>query len=46
MENKIRIALVDDHTLFRSGLKALLSRQADFEVVGEASSSLSKLSPI
>ena len=40
MENKIRIALVDDHTLFRSGLKALLSRQADFEVVGEASDGL------
>ena len=29
----IRILLVDDHTLFRSGLKALLSRQDDFEVV-------------
>ena len=36
----IRILLVDDHTLFRSGLKALLSRQADFEVVGEASDGL------
>ncbi len=33
---KIRIALIDDHTLFRSGLKALLSRQNDFEIVGEA----------
>ena len=36
----IRILLVDDHTLFRSGLKALLSRQADFENVGEASDGL------
>lgn len=36
----IRILLVDDHTLFRSGLKALLSRQADFEIVGEASDGL------
>ncbi len=36
----IRILLVDDHTLFRSGLKALLLRQADFEVVGEASDGL------
>lgn len=36
----IRILLVDDHTLFRSGLKALLSRQPDFEVVGEASDGL------
>lgn len=36
----IRILLVDDHTLFRSGLKALLSRQADFEIVGETSDGL------
>lgn len=36
----IRILLVDDHTLFRSGLKALLSRQPDFEIVGEASDGL------
>ena len=36
----IRILLVDDHTLFRSGLKALLSRQADFEVVSEAADGL------
>ncbi len=36
----IRILLVDDHTLFRSGMKALLSRQSDFEVVGEASDGL------
>ena len=36
----IRILLVDDHTLFRSGLKELLSRQADFEIVGEASDGL------
>lgn len=37
---KIRIALIDDHTLFRSGLKALLSRQSDFEIVGEAADGL------
>ena len=36
----IRILLVEDHTLFRSGLKALLSRQPDFEIVGEASDGL------
>lgn len=36
----VRILLVDDHTLFRSGLKALLSRQTDFEVAGEASDGL------
>ncbi|MBN3003542.1 MULTISPECIES: response regulator [Chromobacterium] len=35
-EQSIRILLVDDHTLFRSGIKALLARQAGFDVVGEA----------
>ena len=29
----IKIILIDDHTLFRSGIKALLSRQSDFEVI-------------
>ncbi|MEX3938000.1 response regulator [Paraburkholderia sp. BR10937] len=33
----IRILLIDDHTLFRSGVSALLQRQPDLEVVGEAS---------
>lgn len=33
-----RIVLVDDHPLFRTGVRQLLSAQADFEVVGEASS--------
>ena len=32
----IRVLLIDDHTLFRSGVRALLARQADIEVVGEA----------
>ena len=36
----IKIALIDDHTLFRSGIKALLSRQNDFEVIGEAADGL------
>ncbi len=40
MDQKIRIALVDDHALFRSGLKALLSRQSDFEIIGEAADGL------
>lgn len=34
----IRIALVDDHLLFRRGMKMLLSSQSDFEVVLEAAS--------
>jgi two-component system nitrate/nitrite response regulator NarL len=36
----IRVLLVDDHTLFRSGVNALLQKHADFEVVGEAADSL------
>jgi len=34
----ISVVLVDDHTVVRSGLKALLGTQADLVVVGEASS--------
>ena len=36
MEEKISIALADDHTIFRDGLRQLLSLEPDFEVVGEA----------
>jgi len=32
----IRIALADDHIVLRAGLKSLLERQRDFEIVGEA----------
>lgn len=32
----IRILLVDDHTIFRQGIRMLLNLQRDFEVVGEA----------
>lgn len=31
------VLLVDDHTLFRSGIRSLLQRHEDFNVVGEAS---------
>ncbi|MGB7181975.1 MAG: response regulator transcription factor [Burkholderiaceae bacterium] len=34
--NKIRVLLVDDHTLMRDGVKMLLDSQSDVEVVGEA----------
>jgi two-component system, NarL family, response regulator NreC len=34
--SKIRVILADDHTVIRSGLKLLLERQPDIEVVGEA----------
>lgn len=33
---KIRVLLVDDHTILRDGIKALLSLYDDIEVVGEA----------
>ncbi|MBI1834706.1 MAG: response regulator transcription factor [Burkholderiales bacterium] len=36
----IRILLVDDHTLFRSGIRLLLQRTPGFEIVGEASDGL------
>ncbi|WP_197388817.1 response regulator [Ralstonia pseudosolanacearum] len=36
----IRILLIDDHTLFRSGIRLLLQRQPDFEVVDEAADGL------
>jgi two-component system nitrate/nitrite response regulator NarL len=39
----LRIFLIDDHNLFRSGVKALLARQPDFEVVGEAADGLEGL---
>lgn len=40
MSARLRVLLVDDHQLFRSGVKALLSRQPDIEIVGEAGDGL------
>jgi two-component system nitrate/nitrite response regulator NarL len=40
---KIQILVVDDHTLFRRGLIALLSQASDFEVVGEAGDAIEAL---
>jgi two-component system nitrate/nitrite response regulator NarL len=39
----IRILLIDDHALFRSGVHAILQRQSDFEVVGEAADGIEGL---
>ena len=36
MDKKHRILIVDDHTLFRAGVRALLTQDPDNEVVGEA----------
>src|SRR5258706_339914 len=33
---KTRIMLADDHTLFRQGIRTLISAESDMEVVGEA----------
>ena len=33
---KNRVVVAEDHTLFREGVKALISFESDFEVVGEA----------
>ena len=33
---KVKILLVDDHALFRVGMRQILEQEADFEIVGEA----------
>src|SRR6266849_116220 len=35
-EDRIRIAIADDHPIFRDGLRKLLALEDDFEVVAEA----------
>ena len=40
VEGKIKVVIVEDHKLFREGLKSLLSDKADLEVVGEAGDGL------
>jgi len=34
MENKISVVIVDDHQLFREGIKRILEMESNFEVVG------------
>ena len=36
MTSKIRVVLADDHRMMREGIRALLEREDDIEVVGEA----------
>ena len=51
MKNPYEIVIAEDHTILRQGLRALLSSDPDFEVVGEAEDgraavrSVEKLSP-
>ena len=35
--NEIRVALIDDHAIVRQGLRAMIDREPDLRVVGEAS---------
>jgi DNA-binding NarL/FixJ family response regulator len=46
MKQPIRIVVVDDHALFRSGLVSLLGEMADFKIVGEAGEGRSALEVI
>lgn len=43
---KHKIAIADDHQLFRDGLKSMINARGDMEVVGEASDGLEALSMI
>jgi DNA-binding NarL/FixJ family response regulator len=40
MSEPLRVLLVDDHILFRTGVKAVLASRSDMEVVGEAGDGL------
>jgi DNA-binding NarL/FixJ family response regulator len=40
-DQKVRILLVDDHALFRVGMRQILEREDDFEIVAEAEDSRS-----
>lgn len=40
MQNSIRILLIENQTLTRVGLKTILEKQNDFEIVGEADSGI------
>ena len=40
MSERIRILLVDDHALFRSGVRSLIQKVDEFEIVGEAGDGL------
>ena len=43
-EAPISVLLIDDHTLFRTGIRLLLQRHNEFLVVGEASDGVVRIS--
>lgn len=46
MERNIKIVIADDHPVFRSGLKTIVLRSPELEVIGEAVNGLNALSLI
>lgn len=42
--DKIKVLIVDDHSMFRAGIKALLDTQEDIQAIGEASDGKEALS--
>ena len=45
-DNKIRIVIVEDHRLFREGLRLILNGEKRFEIVGEATNGLQAIDVI
>jgi len=45
-ERKQRIFIVDDHAMFREGLRQLIEREADFEVCGDVATAAEALTAI
>lgn len=46
MATKIRVVIADDHQLVRQGIRALLERTKDIEVVGEAANGLEAIAKV
>ena len=46
MDNKIRILIVDDNPILREGLKSVLSRSPNFDVVDEAADGLEAIDSV
>ena len=44
--NKVKILIVDDHSIVRRGLRQLINQEADLGVCGEAESAMEALAAI